>query len=53
VRQEQYGDHTIGLFAEALHRDVVSRGDVLDYLDVSPHALSTGSGVESAPAEPD
>ncbi len=53
VRSDQYGDRAIGLFAEALRQDVVGRGDVLDYLDVPPHALAAVSAAGSASTEPE
>jgi Zn-dependent peptidase ImmA (M78 family) len=48
IRSEQYGDRAIGVFAEALRSGVVSRGDVLDYLTVSPEALGMEGGAEAA-----
>ncbi len=48
LRHDQYGEHAVGLFATALQRDVVSRGDVLDYLDLPPNALAGAAGVVSA-----
>lgn len=51
VRHDQYGDYAMKLFAAALQREVVSGGDVLDYLDLSPQALAAGGGVESVTAE--
>jgi Zn-dependent peptidase ImmA (M78 family) len=40
LRRDQYGRRTFDAFSAALRRDVVSSGDVLDYLDVSPEAVS-------------
>lgn len=34
IREDQYGRRTTGLFMEAMHRDVLSRDDVLSYLDI-------------------
>lgn len=51
LRRDQYGDFTIATFATALQQDVVSRGDVLDYLDIPPRALGTGGRVQSVAAE--
>jgi Zn-dependent peptidase ImmA (M78 family) len=34
IREDQYGRRTTGLFMEALHRDVLTRDDVLSYLDI-------------------
>jgi Zn-dependent peptidase ImmA (M78 family)/transcriptional regulator with XRE-family HTH domain len=40
VRQDQYGRRTFDAFSAALRRDVVTSGDVLDYLDVPPEAVA-------------
>jgi len=40
IKRDQYGSRTVELFATALERDVVSRADVLDYLDLPPNALA-------------
>jgi Zn-dependent peptidase ImmA (M78 family)/DNA-binding XRE family transcriptional regulator len=39
VRSDQYGRRTIGLFADAVKRDLIGAGDVLDYLDIPPASL--------------
>jgi Zn-dependent peptidase ImmA (M78 family)/transcriptional regulator with XRE-family HTH domain len=39
IRWEQYGQRTIDLFMDAAERRVLSRTDVLDYLDVPDSAL--------------
>ena len=53
LRHDQYGDYTIRLFAAALQRDVVSRGDLLDYLDAPPSTLAAGGDVEHVAVESD
>ena len=40
IREDQYGQRTARLFKEALHRDVLSRDDVLSYLDIPDAALT-------------
>jgi hypothetical protein len=39
IREDQYGRRTIRLFVEAMHRDVLTRDDVLSYLDVPDRSL--------------
>lgn len=39
IRGEQYGQGTVDLFLDAAHRNVLSRTDVLDYLDVPDTTL--------------
>jgi Zn-dependent peptidase ImmA (M78 family) len=39
IRSDQYGRRTIGLFANAVQRDLIGVGDVLDYLDIPPASL--------------
>jgi Zn-dependent peptidase ImmA (M78 family) len=51
VRHDQYGAHTMQLFRAALQHDVIGRGDVLDYLDLPPLALSASRGHEPPTAE--
>jgi len=51
LRNDQYGARTMQLFRTALERDVVSSGDVLDYLDVPPAALRASIGEELPPGE--
>jgi hypothetical protein len=51
VRRDQYGIRTVDLFATALEHEVLSRGDVLDYLGVTPTALgATGEAERDAGA---
>jgi len=40
IKRDEYGPRTVELFATALEQDVVSRADVLDYLDLPPNAIS-------------
>lgn len=47
IKRDQYGLKTLQTFLTGLRRDVVSSGDVLDYLDVPPQAL-----VEAVQLEP-
>ncbi len=35
IKRDQYGQRTVNLFVRALHRDVLARADVLEYLDVT------------------
>jgi len=42
IKLDQYGTRAFDAFAVALQQDVVSRGDVLDYLDVPPQVLPQG-----------
>ena len=42
IRRHAYGQRTMALFREALRQDVLGPADVVDYLDVSPDAV-TGS----------
>ncbi len=51
VRHDQYGAHTMQLFRAALEHDVVGRGDILDYLDIAPPALSASRVSEPSAAE--
>ena len=48
LREDQYGSRTTGLVGHALRREVIGRGDVLDYLDVPESAIdrltSTSAG---------
>ena len=44
IRVDQYGNRTIELFIDALNRNVMSRTDVLDYLDVPDAALDRADG---------
>jgi Zn-dependent peptidase ImmA (M78 family) len=53
TRLDQYGAHTMTTFSTALQQDIVSRGDVLDYLDVAPGTLQPRGGSEEALAEID
>jgi Zn-dependent peptidase ImmA (M78 family)/transcriptional regulator with XRE-family HTH domain len=47
IKRDQYGNRALNVFAEALQEDVVSRSDVLDYLDIAPEALvQSGSSAE-------
>lgn len=46
IRQDQYGDKTFGLFLRALGRQVLGRGDLLDYLDIPDAALDRLQGIE-------
>lgn len=39
IRRDQYGSRTIGLFTDAVQRDLIGAGDVLDYLDIPPASL--------------
>jgi len=39
IKRDQYDSRALNVFAEALQEDVVSRGDVLDYLDIAPESL--------------
>jgi len=39
VRSDQYGGRTIGLFTDAVKRDLIGAGDVLDYLNIPPASL--------------
>jgi len=39
LREDQYGERTTGLIGRALEREVIGRGDALDYLDVPESAL--------------
>jgi hypothetical protein len=39
IRQDQYGDKAVGVFIRALNRELLGRGDVLDYLDVPDSAI--------------
>jgi hypothetical protein len=39
IREDQYGQRTALLFKEALHREILSRDDVLSYLDIPDVAL--------------
>ena len=39
LREDQYGARTTALIGRALERDVIGRGDALDYLDVPESAL--------------
>jgi hypothetical protein len=41
TRRQQYGQRTMTLFRDALENDVLGASDVVDYLDVSPDALTT------------
>ena len=34
IREDQFGKRTAGLFVTAVHRDVISRSQALDYLDI-------------------
>jgi Zn-dependent peptidase ImmA (M78 family)/transcriptional regulator with XRE-family HTH domain len=43
IKRDQYGGRTFETFSSALRREVVSHGDVLDYLDVPPEVLGVGS----------
>jgi Zn-dependent peptidase ImmA (M78 family) len=47
-RRDWYGQRTIRLFREALSRDVVGAGEVVDYLGLSPDALMASA----TPGEP-
>jgi len=49
IREDQYGQRAVDLFVRALDRQVLGRGDVLDYLDVTDTALDRlqGTVVES------
>ncbi len=40
IRRQQYGQRTFRMFRAALERDVLGAADVVDYLGVSPDALS-------------
>lgn len=51
ARSDQYGSRTIGLFADALRRDVIGVGDVLDYLDIPPASLGKRSARGEQQAE--
>lgn len=44
IREDQYGDRTVGLFINALKRDVLGRADVLDALDIADANLSKLEG---------
>jgi hypothetical protein len=44
LREDQYGVRTTRLVGRALDRDVIGRGDVLDYLDVPESAIDRFSG---------
>ncbi len=48
LREDQYGVRTTRLVGRALERDVIGRGDVLDYLDVPESAIDrfTSSSAE-------
>lgn len=39
LREDQYGERTTTLIGRALERDVIGRGDALDYLDIPDSAL--------------
>jgi len=45
IRRDQYGDKVVDLFIRGLKRDVVSRGDLLDYLDVPDAAIDRYQGI--------
>jgi hypothetical protein len=45
IRRDQYGRKTIGLFLRALDRQLIARGDVLDYLDVPDVAVDRMQGI--------
>jgi Zn-dependent peptidase ImmA (M78 family) len=47
IRQDQYGARTFDTFSHALQQEVLSRGDILDYLDVPPGMVGA-SGDRSA-----
>jgi Zn-dependent peptidase ImmA (M78 family) len=44
VREDQYGGRTTRLVGQALEREVIGRGDVLDYLDVPESAIDRFTG---------
>lgn len=44
IKESQYGQRTVDLFVRALDRQVLGRGDVLDYLDVTDRALDRLQG---------
>lgn len=47
IKRDQYGNRAFDMFAEALRQDLVSGGDVLDYLDIPPSTLTrSGSSTE-------
>jgi Zn-dependent peptidase ImmA (M78 family) len=45
TRRDQYGRKTIALFLHALDRQLIARGDVLDYLDVPDIAVDRMQGI--------
>lgn len=47
LRHQWYGQRTITLFRDALRKDVIGAGEVVDYLGVSPDALK---GLPAKPA---
>jgi Zn-dependent peptidase ImmA (M78 family) len=49
LRRDWYGLRTIRLFREALSRDVVGAGEVVDYLGLSPDALMATAATPGAP----
>jgi len=53
IRVEQYGLHTANVFSTALEKDLVNRADVLDYLDMPPHALGRTSAADDPAFERD
>lgn len=44
LKSAQYGNRVVALFREAMTREVVGAGDVLDYLDIPPAALRMSTG---------
>lgn len=50
IRRQRYGQRTLALFHEALRQDVLGPADVVDYLDVSPDAI-TGSFAHKSGSE--
>ncbi|MBI1961847.1 MAG: ImmA/IrrE family metallo-endopeptidase, partial [Candidatus Rokubacteria bacterium] len=53
IRFEQYGLQTVDVFATALEKDIVTRADVLDYLDMPPHVLGRSLIIDEPAFKPD
>lgn len=51
IRRQRYGQRTMTLFREALRQDVLGAADVADYLDVSPDAVMSHTGLRSEPED--
>jgi Zn-dependent peptidase ImmA (M78 family)/transcriptional regulator with XRE-family HTH domain len=53
IRVDQYGLGTTDAFETALKKDLVTRADVLDYLDMPPHALGRTAVIDEHALERD